>query len=93
MKRDRIRNQVIRRQLRIESAEETLVVQRLRHVSRISKERIVRLIFETKEDRKEKRGRPNETWLQGLNKDISRRDNNWKELKEVIMDRDVSRVN
>jgi hypothetical protein len=52
--------------------------------------RIVKRVYEARETGKRPRGRPRETWKEGLKKVTRKKGVTWKEVERIVKDREIS---
>lgn len=89
-RRDRWRNEEVRRQLRVESLNDYIGERQLGwwgHLQRMEINRQVRRIWEAKVETKPRRGRPHLTWMDSVKKEVNRRRKSVEEAKVLAMDR------
>lgn len=85
-RKDRIRNEVVREELGIESIDETIENNKLKwfgHMTRMTNKRPVKIIWEARSNNKRKRGRPRKTWNQGIAKILERRGKTWDQARTM----------
>ena len=51
---------------------------------------IVKRVYEARETRKRPRGRPKETWKEGLQKVKRKKGVTWKEVERIVKDREIT---
>lgn len=89
-KRDRIRNEVIREELNIESVEDFIERRQLGwwgHLLRMEEKAQTRMIWESKAIGTKKRGRPKQTWDDVIGKILKKKAKSWVEAKRLATDR------
>ena len=89
-RKDKIRNEIYRKQLNIIPVEETVQQGQLRwlgHVYRMEEDRLVKKVFEARRMEKRKRGRPRRTWIEDVRAAVEARGIMWEEVRSIAMDR------
>lgn len=89
-RRDRIRNEVFREQLKIIPIQTTIEQSQIRwlgHIQRMGNERMVKRIYEAREVSKRKRGRPRNTWKEEVRSALEARGLTWNEVPNLAQDR------
>ena len=89
-KRDRIRNEIVRDELDVESILDFIERRQLSwwgHLQRMQDTRQVKEIWEAKQTQKSRRGRPRKTWNHTLNEILIRRGTTWCEAKKLAKDK------
>ena len=84
-RRDRIRNEDIRRELNMESMKEKVEKMRLRwfgHVKRMGEDRLPRRMEEMRMEGRRPRGRPRWRWIDGVVDGMLRRGCRWQQVEE-----------
>lgn len=85
-KRDRIRNDVVRQELGVESILEVVERNQLKwfgHVIRMRDERQVKNIWKAKAAKKKKRGRPTKTWNDQITAILKKREIQWNQAENL----------
>lgn len=89
-KRDRIRNEAIREELKIEPIEDYIERRQLGwwgHLIRMEEDTQTRKVWETKMTGKRKKGRPKQTWDDVVKKILKKKGKEWNEAKRLARDR------
>lgn len=89
-RRDRIRNEVFRRDLGIIPVEESIKQSQLRwlgHITRIEEERLVKQVHEARQYQKQRRGRPRKTWSKEVREAVEDRGIQWADVTRIAWDR------
>lgn len=89
-RRDRIRNETYRQQLKIKPICDIIMEGQLRwfgHVCRMPEERLTKRVYETKVQGKNKKGRPRRTWNDGIKEEAEKKGIPWEGIKEMTQDR------
>lgn len=89
-KKDRIRNEVFRKNLDIVPVAITVEQAQLRwlgHIMRMGEDRLVKQVFEARETGKRKRGRPRRLWKEEVRLAAEERGVKWEKIKELVEDR------
>lgn len=85
-KRDRIRNEEIRKELEVDPVKKTIERQQLRwfgHLSRMENNRQTKIIWQTKTNIKRQRGRPRRRWDETIAEILKKRNRSWQEAKAL----------
>ncbi|XP_044760236.1 uncharacterized protein LOC123317693 [Coccinella septempunctata] len=89
-RRDRIRNESIREDLQVESLEEFIERRQLEwwgHLNRMEEDTMTRRIWDAKDVRKRRRGRPERSWGQVIAEILNKRGTNIPEARRISLDR------
>ncbi|XP_045473983.1 uncharacterized protein LOC123680234 [Harmonia axyridis] len=89
-RRDRLRNEKIREELQVESLEEFIERRQLEwwgHLNRMEEDKLTRRIWEAKEVRKKRRGRPEKSWNEVIAAILEMKGTNVTTARRVSKDR------
>ncbi|XP_050506798.1 uncharacterized protein LOC126886644 [Diabrotica virgifera virgifera] len=92
---DKIRNETIRQNLKLEPINEKIVEGQLRwfgHVCRMSNERLTKRVFETRVQGKNKRGRPRVMWVDEIRKEVEKKGLTLESARNLAQDRKAWRL-
>jgi hypothetical protein len=84
-RRDKIRNNDIREQLKVDEIKHDMERNRLKwygHVMRMADERIPKTMLEMKMRGRRPRGRPRTRWMDKVKRDAEKRGKKWKQVKQ-----------
>lgn len=89
-RKDRIRNDIIRKNLQIQSMQEFIEQRQLSwwgHLQRMNNDIPVKKIWESRTQGKRNRGRPKETWNKIVEHILQRKGSTWERAKQLAQDR------
>ncbi|XP_044757812.1 uncharacterized protein LOC123315966 [Coccinella septempunctata] len=93
-RRDRIRNELVREDLQVESLEEFIERRQLEwwgHLNRMEEDTMTRRIWDAKNVRKRRRGRPQRSWRPVIAEILIKRGTNIPEARRLSLDRTMWR--